>query len=163
MNVTKKLVSILRTITAILFTLMLIVVILQVIGRFYSPIRVMWFESAAKYLYVAVVFLGIPVAFYNKEHIAVISIFIKIPEKYHSYLYFVINFFVLFFLFLLLKNGIQLADSFWAHSHDSIKVIGITKGHLYLVVTVGAFLSFIIVFLDTINLTLKSFKIPKRK
>lgn len=87
---------VLETLTVIFFTLMILVVLLQIMGR-YTPIGYIWTEELTRYLFIYAIAFGAPVAMERKAYITVDLLIdflpLKVKKIYSAIIYLVLGLF----------------------------------------------------------------------
>ncbi|SFA84542.1 TRAP-type C4-dicarboxylate transport system, small permease component [Lentibacillus halodurans] len=96
MKALKILSGILKILTVLTFSALMIVVLIQIIGRF-TPFSFVWTEELTRYLFIYSVAFGAPVAMEKREYITVDLLIGFLPEKvrkyYNAFIYFVLGVF----------------------------------------------------------------------
>ncbi|UOQ94708.1 TRAP transporter small permease [Halobacillus shinanisalinarum] len=86
----------LETLTVLAFSGLIVVVIIQISGR-YSPLTFVWTEELSRYLFIYSVAFGAPVAMKKREYISVDLLVGFLPEKvkkyYNAFIYLVLGLF----------------------------------------------------------------------
>ncbi|MFD2922208.1 TRAP transporter small permease [Halobacillus naozhouensis] len=96
MKAVKVLSGLLETLTVIMFSGVMIVVIIQILGR-YSPFTFVWTEELTRYFFIYAVAFGAPVAMKRREYIRVDLLVELLPNKvkkyYNAFIYLVLGVF----------------------------------------------------------------------
>ncbi|MDC3412060.1 TRAP transporter small permease [Aquibacillus sp. 3ASR75-11] len=96
MQVVNGLIRILKFLTTITFSMMAIVVLIQILGR-YLPFTFVWTEELTRYLFVYAIAFGAPVAMerrgYMRVDILVNLLPLKIQKYYDAFIYLVLGVF----------------------------------------------------------------------
>jgi len=109
----KKLIAwmnqLLKTVIVILFTMMVLVVFLQVVSRYIFESPFSWSEELARYLSIWVTFLGAAVAIGTRNHIQ-IDVFVNLlPDKLRKYNDLLVDLLqVVFAVIMLVAGGLML-------------------------------------------------------
>lgn len=93
LNILRK---VLETLTVITFSALIIVVVIQITGR-YSPLTFVWTEELSRYLFIYSIAFGAPVAMERREYITV-DLFVgflpkKVKKYYNAFIYLVLGVF----------------------------------------------------------------------
>ena len=99
-----KLVSGLKYLTAVLLTVMAVLVMGNVVMRYFFNSSVTWAEEVSRFVFVWLVFIGSIVAFNDNEHLGVDTLVNKLSAKGKKVLY-IINCFVIFSTAALTLHG----------------------------------------------------------
>lgn len=87
---------ILKFLTVLTFSALIVVVLIQITGR-YSPLTFVWTEELSRYLFVYSIAFGAPVAMEKREYITVDLLVGFLPEKikkfYNAFIYLVLGVF----------------------------------------------------------------------
>ncbi|WP_188456259.1 TRAP transporter small permease [Virgibacillus oceani] len=84
MKAIKILTRILEILTVLTFSALIIVVLIQIIGR-YTPLSYVWTEELTRYLFVYTIAFGAPVAMERRGYIRVDLLVDFLPEKFKKY------------------------------------------------------------------------------
>lgn len=84
MKMLKILNGILLTLTFLFFAALIIVVTLQILGR-YMPFSFIWTEEASRYCFIFGIVFGAPLTMYRREFVRVDLILYVIPDKLKKY------------------------------------------------------------------------------
>lgn len=126
-------------IAVFLFTLMVIVIFLQVLFRFVLNFALDWTEEMARYSFIMLVYISASIAVKRNRHLRTEAIKHYLPSTL-SKLYGVLSdtIWLLFTLFMI-KTGFTMAMTILATGQKS-PVLHLTMGYLYMIVPVGFFL-----------------------
>lgn len=108
MKVVKVLTKILEITTVLIFSALILVVLIQIIGR-YTPLSLVWTEELVRYLFIYSVAFGAPVAMEKREYIAVDLLVNFLPEKVKKYYNALIYFLLGVFSVLLITHAYDFA------------------------------------------------------
>lgn len=135
----KKLIQILENVCAFLLCLLALSVLFQIIARF-MRIPATWTTEVARSLFHIIVFLGMPIIIYENSQMAVTMVKDLFKHNRVVTLIFDIisDIFVYFLLITLIYGSYNRTVAEWNTVIPSLP--GITSGHLYLVMLIGAVL-----------------------
>ncbi|WP_152658144.1 TRAP transporter small permease [Oceanobacillus sp. CFH 90083] len=139
MNAMKKVDKILGIITMALFTALLLVVIIQILSR-YFPYDFIWTEELSRYLFVYSIVTAAPLALRKQEFIRVDMLIEALPKHVQRVYESVISTLILVFSVVLFVYGIQLMNlgaDFYAPT------LGFPMAYAYAAVPLLAILLFI--------------------
>ncbi|KRT36497.1 TRAP transporter small permease [Acetomicrobium hydrogeniformans] len=86
-----------ENILSVLLPLMVIIVFLGTLGRYSGLYSMAWYEEAARYIMIWMVFIGIGAGAKKNAHFVVELIYMITPEKLHKYIRVIVLLIVLFF------------------------------------------------------------------
>lgn len=109
--------------TGILFTLFLILIIVQILTRYVSFIKITWTEEIATYLFVWSVLMGAAVELKRNEHFAFDVLRAKLTGTAKTVLETVINVLLILFSIYLTYCGVMLTRQFWNWTLTSLPEI----------------------------------------
>jgi TRAP-type C4-dicarboxylate transport system permease small subunit len=89
----------------ILMTIMSIVVLYGVVGRYVLHKTVVWTEELARYLMIWTAYMGAGLAFYEGSHVGVTYIIDKLPFKVRKYVLLLNNLVIGWFNYLIVRHG----------------------------------------------------------
>ncbi len=115
--------------------LMLIILSVQVIGRFGFGQAPAWIEEVARYTFVWMVYMSVCVAIYNNAHIKIEALLNIYPQKARRFVVYLGNF--IFFLYALVIGVLstRYAISIF-HSHQISLTLNIEMGWFFLCIPV---------------------------
>ena len=98
-----KLASCIETIGGIAILIMTLIVLLQIVMRYFFNSPLTWSEEIARYIFIYITFLGAGILVYERGHLFVEVLFNKIQGKSKNVLQFVLDLIVLIFSLYLLR------------------------------------------------------------
>lgn len=104
----KSYINILECICGLLLLVMLICILLQVVFRGFLNVGLSWTEELARYGMIWLVYIGAIVSLEQGSHIAIDLLINRLSPKSQKYTRLASNLMILFFLFVLLKEGKKL-------------------------------------------------------
>lgn len=125
-------------VSSVVFCVVVLFVVLQVLIRFVTVhigFSMPWTEEAARYLLIALVFLGSAVAVRKKEHITITSLVDYFPVKVRLVLELISCLLILFFLLVAIFGSYQFTFKMMVSPVGAIPWLKV--GHLYGVMTIG--------------------------
>jgi len=120
------------------FILLIITTLLQVLARYVASITIPWTEEGARLILIIVTFLGSAIALRDNEHISLLFLFKKIPDRYKNYVNIVINSIIVLFLIFFIKGSLEMISMNWV-----VPLVSLPKlkmGYVYLILPVSSFL-----------------------
>lgn len=126
--------KILETTIGISLIVMVILVVLEVFAR-YVRISIPWTEEAARYLLVAVTFLGAAIAIREGSHIKITTLFEKFSENTRLYLILGFTAAMLAFIIAAFWGSIILIRGAWTVPTASMPVF--KMGYIYLILPIS--------------------------
>lgn len=102
-----------RAISLIMFSAMLLLTLAQVVFRYALHLSVPWTEEAARALFVLATLSGIALAWREREHIIVDFLFVALPAKTQRVLSTCFGLSILVFLGLWARGAVELAGRNW--------------------------------------------------
>ncbi|MCG8571222.1 MAG: TRAP transporter small permease [Spirochaetes bacterium] len=129
--------------------LMLFIIFVQVVSRYFFGYTFDWSEELARYLFVWVVFIGSALIIGDKGHMAV-KIF---PEKLKGtvggvILEIFIKICSFYFVLLLISQGFKMST---VMMFQTAPALGIPMGFVYSIIPISGFLMFLYILKDTID------------
>lgn len=125
-------------ILVVLFAVLVVLLVLEVFGRFFFSFSFMWTEEVARYLFIWITFIGAGVVFSKGGHLAVDVLLNKFPIKVKYVIG--IAFYVLMIAFLLLTIYTGFQYSALNYSKPLYSTYVTNLGVVYLAVPVGGIL-----------------------
>lgn len=125
-------------VSSVVFCVVVLFVVLQVLIRFVTVhigFSMPWTEEAARYLLIALVFLGSAVAVRKKEHITITSLVDYFPVRVRLVLELISCLLILFFLLVAIFGSYQFTFKMMVSPVGAIPWLKV--GHLYGVMTIG--------------------------
>ena len=104
---------------AVMLPSMVVIVFLGTMGRYTGLLSWPWYEEAARYLMVWMVFLGAAVAAKQNSHFAVEILFLLTPARFHKYLRLIILIGVVFFTALVTGLAVKFVGRLQAMGQTS--------------------------------------------
>ncbi|MFC7320038.1 TRAP transporter small permease [Halobacillus campisalis] len=84
MNPVNIISKLLKTLTILTFSALVIIVLIQIIAR-YTPISIVWTEELSRFLFVYSIAFGAPVAMERREYVRVDLLLDLVPNKIRKY------------------------------------------------------------------------------
>ncbi len=143
-----KLASCIETIGGIAILMMTLIVLLQIVMRYFFNSPLTWSEEIARYIFIYVTFLGAGILVYERGHLFVEVLFNKIQGKAKNVLQLILDLIVLIFsLYLLWSSRYSMQ---YAHGSRSTAV-QIPMEYIGLSVMIGAVLMILFSLYHVIN------------
>jgi len=136
-----KFVKFLGIIITLLFIALFICAILQVFSRYLLPYSITWTEEVARFLLIYITFIGAAVAIYEKTHISITTFVNKLSARIKLIVQIIMNFVILFFLYLVFRGGINMTLLTWGVVSGSM--LKVMTGYVYIIIPISAFLMMI--------------------
>ncbi len=116
---------------------MVVIVFLQIIGRYVLFWSLPWSEELSRYLMIWMAYIASNVALYKGLHVSMRAFLNILSEKNRNYLFFVMNFGILLFLTVVIFYGYK---NIIIVSNQTTPVLGISMGWAYAAVPFGCLL-----------------------
>ena len=121
------------------FSLMTVLIFVQVICRYVLQDSLSWSEELARYLFVWLTFCGASVAFYEDTHIKVTLFVDLLPDpRARAAVYALADALCLWFLWVFVKDGFSVASRVLALGQSSASMGFLPVGLVYLAVPIGS-------------------------
>lgn len=104
LDVLEKIIEYMMVVLVFAFTALIFV---QVVSRYVFNNTVTWSEQAGRYLFIWLVFLGLPILYRHGEHVGFTMVVEKMPRKVQSVIGIVVDLLVMMFAFFLLVQSIR--------------------------------------------------------
>ncbi len=104
LDVLEKIIEYIMVVLVFAFTALIFV---QVVSRYVFNNTVTWSEQAGRYLFIWLVFLGLPILYRRGEHVGFTMVVEKMPKKVQNIISIVIDILVLVFAVFLLVQSIR--------------------------------------------------------
>lgn len=126
-------------ILAVLMPSMVLIVFLGTVGRYSGLFSMAWYEEAARYIMIWLVFIGIGAGAKKNAHFAVELLFMLTPSALHKYLRFLIVSIVVFFNGTVLLLSFRLLKGIYSMQQTSPS-LGLPVWAIYSAIPVGCVL-----------------------
>lgn len=147
--------KIITFISNVIFSMMFLVVLLQIGGRYLMKNPFIWTEELARSLYVWLIFLGSATLLKEYEHISIDFIPRKLSAAGQLYFKVVIDVIGFAFYVFLIIGGVKMMKN--THSMRMPCIPQIRMSYLYLSVVIGAVASNLFLFINILQNLKKSF------
>jgi len=128
-----------ENILAVLLPAMVIIVFLGTLGRYSGLYSMAWYEEAARYIMIWMVFIGIGAGAMKNAHFVVELVYMIMPAKLHKYIRFAVLLIVLFFNTTVAILSLRLVKGLYQMQQTSPS-LGLPMWTVYLAIPVGCFL-----------------------
>ncbi|MEN8246834.1 MAG: TRAP transporter small permease [Thermodesulfobacteriota bacterium] len=152
--------NVLDGIVTVMFIFMLLCAIMQVVFRYVMHISVPWTEEAARFALIFVTFWGAATAIRERDHISILTLFERIPEKPRNILQVVFIVAMGVFLAYVFIGSITMVKLTWNTPVGAIPWL--TTGRVYLILPTGVILMMLYLIAWLLE-TLQALIIPANK
>jgi|SRR5690625_4235590 len=123
-------------IAVILFSIMVILVFVQIIFRFVLNFSLDWTEEMARFTFISLVYISASIAVKNNKHLRTQAIFEFLPKKISKYLLLLSNVIWLTFTLFMVKFGYDTVVQILSSAQRS-PVLHLKMGYVYMIIPVG--------------------------
>lgn len=123
-------------ILAVLLPIMVIIVFLGTFGRYSGLFSMAWYEEAARYIMIWMVFIGIGAGAKKNAHFVVELIYMIMPAKLHKYIHFIVLSIVLFFNVTVMILSLRLVKGLYGMQQVSPS-LGLPMWSVYSAIPIG--------------------------
>jgi len=149
--------KILDSILIALFSSMILLIFLGIIGRSLFNFSIMWSEEFSRYAFIWAIWLGAARAFTLKRHLVVDFLILRIRKQFRIYIEIILYILIIIFLFYIMLEGIKYSRLYWYnyfYSTDFLKL-----GWAYSIISIAC----IIMILNILRLILEEYYIRNYK
>lgn len=125
-------------ILVVFFSVMIILVFLQVVFRYVFNYSLIWSEELARYLFVWQILLGASLSIRDDKHLKIDVIYMIVPEKMKKYIKVLSYFIFLVFALFLIKEGTLLVNNMLFIKKQYTPAMKVPMGLIYLIVPFSA-------------------------
>ena len=150
-RLTDRLVWVLEKIVTVMITLAVGIILLQVFMRYVVSSPLSWSEQIARYLFIWMIMLGIPIMFHRKIFMAFDLLFDSLSARQQRILRIIIEVSICLFAIFFFKNSLNLCIRTWGRKTAGVKL------PLYLVYGAQP-VSAVCIFIVMLNQLLMKFK-----
>ena len=138
--------KILSFIVGTTLTVMVLLIFLQVIFRYVLQLPLSWAEELAQYVFSWLIFSGATIAYRENKHISVELLTDAISNTTtKKILACIINFFVLFFLFIVVFYALPIALQLIQFDKVAVSMPSLKMGYIYLIIPISSIFSILMV------------------
>lgn len=119
---TRSLIWVLERIVTIMITATVIIILLQVFMRYVISSPLSWTEQVARYLFIWMMMLGVPIMFYRKMYMAFDLVFDSLPPKMQKVLSIIIKVTIAIFALFFFRHSLTLCIKTWGRMTSGIKI-----------------------------------------